>query len=138
MGESAGSDAGQQRFAALKSANRVRLARAELKRKIRTGQLSAAQILHESPWPVQRMPVSEVLMSQKRWGIQRCRRVLIPIGIPENKPVGTLTDRQRVALVAVLGGVSDGGGDPGAGAGDRRVTPDPPPSLAAERELSVA
>jgi hypothetical protein len=51
--------------------------------------------------------VSELLMSQKRWGITRCRRVLVPIGIPENKTVGSLTDRQRSALVAMLGGVDE-------------------------------
>lgn len=102
MGEIAGSDAGQQRFAALKRANRVRLARAALKRQINQGELSAAEVLEGCPWPAYKMPVSEVLMSQKRWGIQRCRRVLVPIGIPENKEVGTLTDRQRSALVGTL------------------------------------
>lgn len=102
MGENAGSDAGQQRFAALKSANRVRLARAELKRQVCKGEVTAAEVLESCPWPAYKMPVSEVLMSQKRWGIQRCRRVLVPIGIPENKEIGTLTDRQRVALVATL------------------------------------
>lgn len=53
------------------------------------------------------MPVSDVLMSQNRWGATRCRRVLMAIGIPENKKVGTLTDRQREALVATLGGADD-------------------------------
>ena len=106
MGEFVGSDAGQQRFSSLQRANRVRLARAELKRSICRGQLSAAQVIAECPWEVYKMPVSEVLMSQKRWGITRCRRVLVPIVIPENKTVGSLTDRQRDALVAVLGGVT--------------------------------
>jgi hypothetical protein len=104
MGENAGSDAGQQRFAALKRANGVRLARAELKRQICRGELSAADVVESCPSPAYKMPVSEVLMSQRRWGIQRCRRVLVPIGIPENKEVGTLTDRQRAALVATLDG----------------------------------
>jgi hypothetical protein len=107
MGEFAVSDAGQQRFSALQRANRVRLARAEMKRRICRGQLAAAEVIRECPWEAYKMPVSEVLMSQKRWGITRCRRVLVPIGIPENKTVGSLTDRQRSALMAMLGGADE-------------------------------
>ncbi len=49
------------------------------------------------------MSVSELLMSQKRWGRTRCRRVLVSLNVPENKQVGTLTDRQRMALAETLG-----------------------------------
>jgi hypothetical protein len=48
------------------------------------------------------MELSELLMSQRRWGRERCRRLLLSLGIPENKQVGTLTDRQRAALAAML------------------------------------
>ena len=48
------------------------------------------------------MEFSELLMSQKRWGRERCRRLLLSSAIPENKQVGTLTERQRVALAAML------------------------------------
>jgi hypothetical protein len=48
------------------------------------------------------MSVSDLLMSQKRWGRTRCRRLLISLGVPENKKIGTLTERQRLALAAVL------------------------------------
>ena len=41
-------------------------------------------------------------MSQKRWGRTRCRRLLVSLGVPENKQVGTLTERQRLALASVL------------------------------------
>ena len=44
------------------------------------------------------MEVSDLLTSQKRWGRERCRRLLVPVGIPENKQIGTLTERQRTAL----------------------------------------
>ena len=123
MGESAGSNAGQQRFAALARANRVRLARANLKRQICNGDLSAADVFQSCPWPAYKMEVSEVLMCQKRWGTQRCRRVLLPIGIPENKEVGTLTDRQRAALVATL---QDGRKKPGSHRGSPSGGSPPP------------
>ena len=44
------------------------------------------------------MSISDLLMSQKRWGRARCKRLLTSIGVPENKAVGTLTERQRSAL----------------------------------------
>ena len=48
------------------------------------------------------MSISDLLMSQKRWGRARCRRLLLSIAIPENKEIGTLTERQRLALAATL------------------------------------
>jgi len=33
---------------------------------------------------------------------ERCRRLLLALGIPENKQIGTLTERQRAALAAML------------------------------------
>ena len=48
------------------------------------------------------MSISDLLMSQKRWGRTRCRRLLVSLGVPENKQVGTLTERQRLAVASVL------------------------------------
>ena len=102
MGKIATLDAGQQHLRALELANRVRLARAALKRRIRAGELSAAEVIRNCPWEAHSMSVSDVLMSQQRWGQDRCRRLLLPIGVPENKTVGSLTERQRVALAERL------------------------------------
>ena len=103
MGNSATVDAGQeQHLQALEYANRVRLARAEMKRKVAAGELSAGEIILDSPWQANSMSISDLLMSQKRWGRTRCRRLLVSLGVPENKQVGTLTVRQREALAAML------------------------------------
>jgi hypothetical protein len=102
MGETATLDAGQQHLRALEHANRVRLARAEMKRDIGSGALSVVEVVLTCPWQAHSMSVSDLLMSQKRWGRARCRRLLTSIGVPENKPVGTLTERQRGALADVL------------------------------------
>jgi hypothetical protein len=48
------------------------------------------------------MELSDLLMSQRRWGRARCRRLLLSLGLPENKHIGTLTPRQRRALVELL------------------------------------
>ncbi len=102
MGDVATLDAGQQHLRALEHANRVRLARAQLKRRIGAGALAAAEVIVSCPWEAHSMSISDVLMSQKRWGRARCRRLLLSIGVPENKQVGTLTERQRLALAGVL------------------------------------
>ena len=102
MAEIATLDAGQQHLRALEHANRVRLARAELKREIAAGGTSVAEVVLGCPWQVHSMEISDLLMSQKRWGRARCRRLLLSIGVPENKQVGTLTERQRQALAAML------------------------------------
>lgn len=91
-----------QHLRALEHANRVRLARAELKRRVASGDMRVAEIVLESPWEAQSMELSELLMSQKRWGRERCRRLLLALGIPENKQLGTLTERQRAALAAMV------------------------------------
>jgi hypothetical protein len=103
MGKSATVDAGQeQHLRALEYANRVRLARARMKRQVAAGELSVAEVVLSCPWQAHSMSISDLLMSQKRWGRTRCRRLLVSLGVPENKQVGTLTERQRVGLAAML------------------------------------
>ena len=102
MGDTATSIAAPQHLQALQHANRVRLARAGLKRKVATQELTAAEVVLDCPWEAASMEISDLLMSQRRWGRARCRRLLLSLGLPENKQIGTLTARQRQALAAVL------------------------------------
>jgi len=93
---------GPQHLRALERANRVRLARAELKRRIAGGEISAADVVLSSPWEARSMAIGDVLMSQRRWGSTRCRKFLAAFRIAETKRVGSLTERQRLALAAEL------------------------------------
>jgi hypothetical protein len=102
MGDRAMVDAGPQHLKALERANRVRLARAAMKRQVAAGERSAAEVIIASPWEAESMSISELLMSQRRWGRTRCRRVLLSLGLPENKQIGTMTERQRAVLAALL------------------------------------
>ena len=102
MGETATTTAAPQHLQALHHANRVRLARAELKRKVASQKVSAAEVVLDCPWEAASMEISDLLMAQRRWGRARCRRLLLSLGLPENKHVGTLTTRQRQALAALL------------------------------------
>ena len=143
MGKSATIDAGQeQHLQALEYANRVRLARARMKRRIAAGELSAAEVILSCPWQAHSMSISDLLMSQKRWGRARCRRLLVSLGVPENKQVGTLTERQRLALAAVLSAKNaPAGSEAAAQEVDAQRMPASPPrgSLATrERALTAA
>ena len=60
-----------QHMQALAHANRVRLARASLKRAVLAGQLDPVEVIRTCPWEVATMPVSELLRSQRRWGRTR-------------------------------------------------------------------
>ena len=91
-----------------------------MKRKIAAGELAAADVVLTCPWQAHSMAVSDLLMSQKRWGRTRCRRLLMSLGVPENKAIGTLTERQRLALAAVL---TAKGTTPAPAPGQRALTP---------------
>jgi hypothetical protein len=87
---------------ALERANEVRLARAELKRRVAFGKIDVAEVILYCPWEARSMAVAELLTSQHRWGQARCRKVLAQLPMPEGKTVGSMTDRQRHVLAAML------------------------------------
>jgi hypothetical protein len=93
-----------QHMRALAQANRVRLARAELKRQVAEGEAEVAGIVLECPWEAESMTIADLLMSQHRWGRTRCRRFLAAIPMLETKTIGSMTERQRHALAALLHG----------------------------------
>jgi hypothetical protein len=103
-----------QHMRALARANQVRLARAELKRKVAVEQIDVADVILQCPWEAHSMAVADLLMSQHRWGQTRCRRFLAQIPMSEKKTVGSMTERQRQTLAAML---SAAGSAPGWRAG---------------------
>jgi len=93
---------GPQHLQALQRANAVRLARADLKRRVADGEITAAEVILSSPWEADSMTVSDLLTSQHRWGSTRCRKFLQLIPMSETKTIGSMTDRQRRALAQRL------------------------------------
>jgi hypothetical protein len=87
---------------ALAHANEIRLARAALKRSIKAGRVSAAEIVRECPGEVSTMTISELLCSQQRWGRARARKFLSPLAVNENRELGKLTERQRSEMARRL------------------------------------
>jgi hypothetical protein len=89
---------------ALAQANRVRLARAELRRQVAEGEATVAEIVLACPWEAESMAIADLLMSQHRWGRTRCRRFLASIPMTETKTIGSMTERQRNELARRLSG----------------------------------
>jgi hypothetical protein len=97
-----------QHMRALARANEVRLARAELKRKVAEDEIDAASVILECPWEAHSMAVADLLTSQRRWGQTRCRRFLAQVPMSEKKTVGSMTERQRQTLAAMLSSADRG------------------------------
>jgi hypothetical protein len=93
---------GPQYMQALQRANEVRLARAGLKRRVASGEIAVTEVLLGCYWEAKNMTISDLLMSQRRWGHTRCRKLLMQVPVSENKTVGSMTDRQRRALAQLL------------------------------------
>lgn len=91
-----------QRLRALERANEIRLARAELKRRIADSDISAAEVILSPPCSALSWAIGDLLMSQRRWGSTRCRKFLMRNQINETKSVGALTERQRRLLADQL------------------------------------
>jgi len=94
--------AGPQYMRALERANQVRLARAELKRRIAAGTIEVSDVILDCPSEAHSMVVAELLMSQRRWGQTRARKFLSQMQMSENKTMGSMTERQRRTLAAML------------------------------------
>lgn len=94
--------AGPQNMLALARANKVRIARAGLKRGVALGEVDVADVIANCPWEAHSMAVSDLLMSQRRWGQTRSRKVLSQLPVSDSKTVGSMTDRQRTALTSIL------------------------------------
>ena len=101
-----------QHMRALAQANRVRLARAELKRQVADNETTVGEIVLECPWEAESMAIADLLLSQHRWGRTRCRRFLMQVPMNETKSIGSMTDRQRRCLAGRLRGETSAEVDP--------------------------
>ena len=94
-----------QHMRALAHANRVRLARAALKRGIEAGEADVVEVVETCPWEAETMTVGELLRSQRRWGETMAVTFVIglfSLALNENRELGRLTERQRRVLAGEL------------------------------------
>jgi hypothetical protein len=92
---------------ALRRANRVRLARAALKRQIAAGERSAAEVILTCPWEARSMTAVDVLASQRRWGQTRSRKLLRAARVSESRTIAEMSERQRRHLAGTLDTATD-------------------------------
>jgi hypothetical protein len=102
MNHVTGRRATRQQIRALELANSVRHARSELKARVADGELAVAEVILICPAEVTGMPLVQLLASQRGWGETRCLAFLAKVGLREDKPIGSLTERQRHAVAALL------------------------------------
>lgn len=91
-----------QHLRALQRANQIRLARAEIKRRVAVGELSVVDVLLSGAEEIETMEIAELLTSQRRWGHTRARRFLAAIPMTESKTIGSMTERQLATLASML------------------------------------
>lgn len=91
-----------QHLEALERANRIRLARAELKRDVAAGRRTVAAVLLDVPECAAGMTAYDLLRAQRQWGRSRTLRLLGLAAVRESRRVGDLTDRQRETIAAWL------------------------------------
>lgn len=99
----------EQRMTALREANRIRTARAELKKRLkRDGRLLIAALelntdaLGLEPGDLDTMKVYDLLVAAPKIGRVKANRTLTYNRISPSKTLGGLSDRQRGELVAWL------------------------------------
>lgn len=102
MSTNRGGTSSHQRQLALERANHVRVVRAGLKQKLRDGEVNASETILRCSHDTDTMTVTELLSSQRGWGPTRAASCLRSVLLSESKTLGSLTERQRLMLAAVL------------------------------------
>lgn len=91
-----------QRMEALKRANGVRSARAQLKRDLKAGRTSIHDLLASPPDYVLTAKVFDMLLAVPKYGRVKANRVLKQCKVSPAKTIGGLSERQRAELIARL------------------------------------
>jgi DNA uptake protein ComE-like DNA-binding protein len=94
----------EQREAALKKAAEARQKRAELRKQIKAGDISFAEVMAKSDDPViARMKVSTLLESLPGYGKAKAEKIMTELDISDSRRVQGLGARQREELMKRLG-----------------------------------
>jgi len=91
-----------QRMDALARANHIRSQRAQLKRELKAGRVSIADLLVQPPSCIDTAKVFDLLLAVPRYGRVKVNKVLAHCRISPSKTVGGLSERQRAELVTML------------------------------------
>ena len=92
----------EQRMTALQRANEIRFGRAALKADISHGDVDARDILLSPPELVESMRVVDLLLAVPRVGPSKAARMLRFCRVSATRPLGGMTQRERVELSSLL------------------------------------
>ncbi|MHB1570136.1 MAG: integration host factor, actinobacterial type [Solirubrobacteraceae bacterium] len=91
-----------QRMEALQRANDIRSRRAQLKRDLKAGRTSIADLLLDPPDYLLTAKVFDLLLAVPKYGRVKVSKILSLCRISPSKTLGGLSERQRGELVALL------------------------------------
>ena len=89
-------------MAALRRANEIRTARANLKRDLKAGRASINDLLLEPPEFLGTAKVMDLLLAVPKYGRVKANKILQQCRISPSKTIGGLSPRQRAELVSML------------------------------------
>jgi DNA uptake protein ComE-like DNA-binding protein len=93
----------EQRANALIKAAEARVARAELKNKLKMGTVTLAEALKSTSSTVGKLKVVSLLESLPGVGKVKARKIMDEIGIADNRRVQGLGEQQKLSLLDQLG-----------------------------------
>ena len=93
----------EQRKAALEKAAAARHARAELREKIKKGEVSLESVLNSDDPIASRMKVSTLIESLPGYGKAKAEKIMKELQIAESRRLRGLGERQQTALLERLG-----------------------------------
>ena len=94
----------EERAAALEKAGSARRERAEIKRRMKSGEVGMRELLSMDGEAVMRMRVMDAVRSMPGYGEARARALLKRLRISESRRIRGLGARQREALAEEFGG----------------------------------
>lgn len=94
----------EERKAALAKATAARSARADLKARVKRGEVTLDAVLASEDPIVLRMRVHELLTALPKIGPAKAKRLMARCHVSESRRVGGLGENQRKALVAACDG----------------------------------
>jgi hypothetical protein len=91
-----------QRLRALRRANEIRSARAQLKRDLKGGKAKIEKLLLDPPEYVLSAKVFDMILAVPKYGRVKANKILTQCRISPSKTIGGLSERQRAELVHML------------------------------------
>ena len=98
----------QERRTALEEANRIRFARADAKRALKSGDRTIYDLLMDPSEELKGAKVEEMLLAVRGMGRVKVTRILREAGVSRSKTLVGLTHGQRDRLLEALGCDEDG------------------------------